>query len=41
MAPRDGEYWEGPNQVVGAVKFAVAPVTGATPDMSEKGKVTL
>lgn len=39
--PSRADYWNGPNPVVGAVKFVFGLVTGQEPDMGQRGVVQL
>lgn len=39
VTPEAGEYWDGPNAVIGLVKFATALATGSTPDFGDNKKV--
>ena len=41
VQPNRADYWDGPNPVVGAVKFLFGLVTHQEPNMGERGVVTL
>lgn len=37
VRPSGADYWDGPNPVVGAAKFAFALLTGTEPELGERG----
>ncbi len=37
VRPAKADYWDGPNPVVGAVKFAFALLAGTEPELGERG----
>ena len=39
--PAKADYWDGPNPVVGAAKFAFGLLTGAVPDLGERGTANM